>query len=240
MFKAIADSLFALLYPQACHNCNSITENSADGSACSSCWEKTRIFSGEETLCARCGAYLSDSKSGAAAFCHHCDDHRYDLARAAGLYEHALAAEIIRLKTTPYVSRKTRGLLIAAIGDAPFHDATRVIPVPLSRKRELERGFNQAALLAGIVAKYAGIPLDERSLIRNVHTPIHRAAMDKKARDLTVRNAFTVTRPQLIKGENILLVDDVFTSGATASYCAKVLKRNGAGKVYVFTLARAD
>jgi predicted amidophosphoribosyltransferase len=55
-----------------------------------------------------------------------------------------------------------------------------------------------------------------------------------------VRNAFAVTRPNLVTGENILLVDDVFTSGATVSYCAKVLKRNGAGKVYVFTLARAD
>ena len=63
--------------------------------------------------------------------------------------------------------------------------------------------------------------------------------MDKKARDLTVRNAFEVVKPDSVTGKNILLVDDVFTSGATASYCAKVLKKNGAGKVYVFTLARA-
>ena len=68
---------------------------------------------------------------------------------------------------------------------------------------------------------------------------MHRIAMDKKARELTVVNAFEVTRPNLIAGQRILLVDDIFTSGATASACAKVLKKNGAVEVNVFTLARA-
>ena len=63
--------------------------------------------------------------------------------------------------------------------------------------------------------------------------------MDKKARDLTVKNAFEVGRPKLIKGANVLLIDDVFTSGATASQCARVLKKNGSAKVNVLTLARA-
>ena len=63
--------------------------------------------------------------------------------------------------------------------------------------------------------------------------------MDKKARELTVRNAFKVVRPNLVKGRNILLVDDIFTSGATASNCARVLKTSGALKVTVFTIARA-
>ena len=68
---------------------------------------------------------------------------------------------------------------------------------------------------------------------------MHRIGMDEKARELTVRKAFEVTRPKLIEGQNILLIDDVFTSGATASYCAKVLKKHGAAKVNVLTLARA-
>ncbi len=68
---------------------------------------------------------------------------------------------------------------------------------------------------------------------------MHRIGMDKKARELTVKNAFEITRPKLIEGKNVLLVDDVFTSGATASSCAKVLKKNGAVGVQVFTLARA-
>jgi competence protein ComFC len=63
--------------------------------------------------------------------------------------------------------------------------------------------------------------------------------MDRRARELTVENAFEVVHPKLVKGEKILLVDDVFTSGATTSFCAKALKKKGATKVYVMTVARA-
>ena len=88
-------------------------------------------------------------------------------------------------------------------------------------------------------AENTGITIDKLSLSRKIHTPIHRAAMDRKARDLTVRNAFEISRPKLVNGANVLLIDDVFTSGATASQCAKVLKKAGAKKVSVLTLARA-
>jgi predicted amidophosphoribosyltransferase len=63
--------------------------------------------------------------------------------------------------------------------------------------------------------------------------------MDEKARDLSVKNSFDVARPKLIDGQNVLLIDDVLTTGATASYCAKALKRCGASAVNVLTLARA-
>lgn len=239
MLKAISDSLVSLLYPRPCGICNEIAERFTNGVACEKCWAKTRIFAGNETFCAKCGTYLRDGESAVEAFCRRCDNHRYDRARAAGIYENALAAEVVHLKTTPSLSRRTTALFIAAFDSAGFDDATLVMPVPISKRRLLERGFNQAALLARLIAKKGGITLDEKSLVRKVHTPVHRAAMDRKARDLTVKNAFSVTRPALIEGRNIILIDDVLTSGATVSYCARVLKRNGAGKVYVFTLARA-
>lgn len=69
---------------------------------------------------------------------------------------------------------------------------------------------------------------------------MHRAGMDKKAREKTVENAFAVARPKMIDGSNILLTDDVFTSGATASACAKILKSQGARSIIVFTLAHAE
>jgi ComF family protein len=239
MLKAVSDSLFALLYPQSCQNCNCATEHFAAGVACADCWAKTRIFNGKETLCHKCGAFLSEKESSFETFCRRCDEHHYDRAQAAGIYEYGLAASVIHLKTTPQLSKQARGIFLSAFHRSHFDDATRIIPVPLSRKRLLERGFNQAAILARVLAKDTGLIFDQETLLRNVHTQIHRAAMDKKARDLTVRNAFGTTRPDSVKGENILLVDDVFTSGATTSYCAKALKRSGAGKVYVFTLARA-
>jgi competence protein ComFC len=239
MFQKISDALLAVVYPQACNSCENSVENLSDGIACQSCWEKTRIFSGAETLCHKCGAFLQDKPADFQVFCHACDEHDYDSARAAGVYEHALSASILYLKTEPFVAKHLQKLFISAFENSTFQDANLIIPVPLSKKRKLERGFNQAAVLAGILAKHTKIDTDEQSLVRTVHTPMHRAAMDKKAREMTVKNAFQVKRPKLIEGENILLIDDVFTSGATVSNCAKALRKKGANKVYVLTVARA-
>ena len=110
--------------------------------------------------------------------------------------------------------------------------------VILKKKRLLERGFNQAVVLSKILSKQFDIKFDQQSLVRKIHTPMHRAGMDGKARALSVENAFEVMRPVFIRGEKILLVDDIYTSGATVSNCAKVLKESGADKVYAFTLAK--
>ncbi|HET9129668.1 MAG TPA: phosphoribosyltransferase family protein [Terriglobia bacterium] len=115
-----------------------------------------------------------------------------------------------------------------------------ILPVPLSARRRAERGFNQAEFIARRVASILHKPVDIRSLSRKTHTPMHRASMDKKAREQSVKNAFEVIRPKLIEGKAILLVDDIFTSGATVSNCAKSLKKAGAKRVDIFTLARAQ
>lgn len=239
MFQKIYDSLLTLAYPQICHVCNDSVENSADGVACRKCWIKTRIFSGGETLCAKCSAFLQAKPANYQTFCHKCDEHFYDAARAAGLYENALAASVIHLKREPFVCKNLKNLFFTTFESSPFGDASLIIPVPLSKKRFLERGFNQAEVLAGILAKEFNLKIDAQSLARKIHTPVHRAAMDRRARELTVENAFEVVRPNFIKNEKILLVDDVFTSGATTSFCAKALKKKGAEQVYVITLARA-
>ncbi|MGI8788803.1 MAG: ComF family protein, partial [Pyrinomonadaceae bacterium] len=166
------------------------------------------------------------------------DEDFYDTARAVGIYEHALAASILDLKREPFIARHLRKLFIERFQNSDFQDATLIVPVPLSKKRTLERGFNQAAVLSKILARKINIKLDEQSLVRRTHTPMHRAGMDGKARAKSVADAFEVKRPKFIEGENILLIDDVFTSGATVSACAKSLKESGANKVYVFTLAR--
>lgn len=241
MLDTLLDSLLAVAYPQNCRNCKKIVEKSADGVSCSDCWEKTCIFDGTETLCAKCSKFLQAKPTDFQTFCHICDEHFYDSARAVGLYEKALAASILNLKREPFVARRMKNLFISVFEKTPFfYDADLIIPVPLSKKRRLERGFNQAEILAEIISKKSGLKLDKNSLIRKIHTPVHRAAMDRKGRELSVQNAFEIVRPKLIENQKILLIDDVFTSGATASYCAKALKKKGADKVYVFTIARAD
>lgn len=240
MLSEIYDSLLTLAYPQACQICRQSVENSSDGVACRSCWTQTRVFSGAETLCGKCGRYLKPEATDFQTFCRQCDEQFYDAASAVGIYENALSASVLNLKGEPFVAQKLQKLFIARFQSSAFQDATKIIPVPLSKKRFLERGFNQAVVLAEILAKQTRIMLDKQTLVRTVHTPMHRATMDSKARETSVKNAFQINRPHFIEGQNILLVDDVFTSGATVSNCAKTLKENGATKVYVLTIARAE
>lgn len=239
MLTKVLDSLLTVFYPQSCQNCGASVENFEFGTACQKCWNRTRFFSGKETACFKCGKFLSDKEIDFQTFCHQCDAHFYEQARAAGLYENALQSSILNLKIEPFVSKKLREVFVSAFERSDFQDADLIVPIPLSKKRLLERGFNQADVLAKILSDETKIKLDEKSLARKIHTPMHRAGMDNKAREMTVKNAFEVTRPNLIRDKKILLVDDVFTSGATASACAKVLKKSGAEKIYVLTLARA-
>lgn len=189
-------------------------------------------------LCQKCGAFFG-SGSGPAVRCHQCDDHHYDHAFAAGIYEKALAASIVRLKTVPVIPAQMEKKIAATLKKADLSQVDLIIPTPLSKQRRLERGFNQAEVIARSVSRVTGIKVDGSSLVRRFHTPIHRMSMDKRGRELSVENAFEVARPKLIAGTTILLIDDVFTSGATASYCSKVLKKAEAVSVYVFTVARA-
>ena len=239
MFKALQNSLLSVVYPQACTACAGQVEDFRDGVACGECWTATRIFSGSEMLCDKCGSYFADTAAPIPVLCHKCDDHKYDKAAAVGVYEKALSASVINLKTSPVLPKRLKALIPKAVERAGFADVDVIVPIPLSRQRHLERGFNQAEIIATVVSISIGVPVDRLSLTRSRHTPMHRVAMDNKARELTVQNAFKVARPKLIAGKAILLVDDVFTSGATASNCARVLKKNGARQVNIFTLARA-
>lgn len=239
MLSRLLDTALCLTFPQNCLSCGKITESYADGVACGACWSAARVFSGRETICLKCSQYLGPRPPVGESYCHRCDDHHYDAARAVGLYEHALAATIVFLKSEPFLSSRAKTALGNAFGISPFYDADLTVPIPLSRKRRIERGFNQAEVIARGLEKICGIEVDTGSLVRTRHTIMHRAAMDRKARAMTVEKAFEVLRPNFIEGRRILLVDDVFTTGATASSCARELKRSGADRVYVLTLARA-
>ncbi len=240
---ALYDATLALVYPMACAACAvAHVERRADAPACATCWQAARIFTGDETCCWKCGTLAFAEVTGAqreGVRCRRCDAEGFTAARAVGAYEGALRAAVLSLKRMPHVGARLTDLLCAALSRPPLADATRIIPVPLHAARERERGFNQAALLARALAQRTNLPLDEWSLVRTTHTTQHRAGMDAHARRETVAAAFQVIHPRLISGECILLVDDVFTTGATASACAETLKEAGASEVLVLTVARA-
>lgn len=239
MLDSLKTALSSLLFPLQCRVCGGLAENPADGVICSACWADARLFRGSETLCGKCGAFLSESPAAAETYCRQCDQMFFDMARAVGLYDGAILAAILALKRKPHLSATAGRLLLDAVSLWKMENATLLIPVPLSRQREKERGYNQAAIIARFLSAMTGIPLDQRSLVRTVHTPAHRAGMDRKAREQSVKNSFSITRPKMTEGQAVLLIDDVLTTGATASYCARVLRKNGAISVKVLTLGRA-
>ncbi|MGI8555920.1 MAG: ComF family protein [Pyrinomonadaceae bacterium] len=240
LFSVIQDSLLTLLYPQACKICEKSVEFKADGFVCGECWQNTRIFKPRSIICRKCSAFLTDGLTDSDVFCRACETDEYDLAHSVGLYEKALAVAVLSLKIHPFIPLRLQKLIRDSFVSAPFQNIDLIIPVPLSERRLRERGFNQAAVIAKIIGGRNGeLAIDENSLKRTIHTERHRAGMDKKSRFEIVQNVFEVKRPRLIKGKNILLVDDVFTSGATVSNCAKILKKSGTNKVYVLTIARA-
>lgn len=237
MIEVVTDPLLSLLYPQQCRVCLGPVKHRADGVSCAECWAEVRTFDGSEMRCHKCGAWFGESAAPVPVFCHKCDEHHYDRAFAIGVYEKGLAANILELKKTPALPSRLRRLIRGLAASLP--DADIIIPAPLSKERRLERGFNQAELIAAEVSRATGTAVDAHSLERHLPTHVHRVGMDDKARELSVRNVFSVVRPKLVAGKKISFVDDVFTSGATASGCAKVLKKAGAVEVNVFTLARA-
>ncbi|MBD0372316.1 MAG: ComF family protein [Pyrinomonadaceae bacterium] len=239
--SAFYDAALALLYPQGCEACGSFVESRVDGAACARCWSETRVFSSRDVLCSKCGAFLagaSPTRKPENVRCRRCEDESFTAARAVGAYEGALRASIIALKREPSVAERLASLLYEAALQPPLSHATRIIPVPLHPERERARGFNQAAVLGRALSHLSRLPLDEASLVRSLHTERHRALMDERARRESVRDAFRVARPRLVEGESILLVDDVFTTGATVSACAAALLSAGAQSVYALTVAR--
>jgi ComF family protein len=206
--ESVYDAVLTLAYPQICVICGQSVEQRRFGVACEACWAETQI-------CA--------------------DD---DEPIAVGMYKGALRETVLLLKRQPYLPKHVQKLLADAARREPLNSSTRVVPVPLHPKRLRTRGFNQATIIAQAVSKALKLPLDEVSLLRVSTTEKYRAGLDRKGRRDTVTGAFEVAQPRLIAGENILLVDDVFTTGATVSACAAVLAGAGASNVFVLTLAR--
>lgn len=240
--NALYDATLALLFPHACAICGASVEARADIPACAECWRETRINEGGETLCRKCGARSTGTVAPEKlqeVSCRRCDAEMFTAARSLGEYEGALRASVLALKHESHVGARLSRLLREAQMRPPLDAATRIIPVPLHPERLRERGFNQAAMLARALAARTHLPLDEASLTRTTHTGSHRAGMDARERRESVAGAYAVARPRLVEGERILLIDDVFTTGATVNACAQVLRAAGAQAVFVLTVARA-
>ncbi len=114
-----------------------------------------------------------------------------------------------------------------------------IIPVPLHHLKKAERGFNQSALIAKAISKRLKIPFKSNIVKRKRYTQT-QTQLSLKERQENMLNAFNIKKKKFLNGENILVIDDVITTGATITECGKILKENGANNVYAMTFALAD
>jgi ComF family protein len=161
------------------------------------------------------------------------------IVRSAGAYAGALRAALLDLKRRPVVCGRLADLLARALDRAPaLSAADLVVPVPLHPRRHAQRGHNQALELAEVVARASARPLAPNALARIRSTAKRRAGLGREARAEAVRDAFRAAT-RLVEGRSVLVVDDLFTTGATLSACAAALRDAGARDVVALTAARA-
>ena len=220
------DALADLFYPQWCVSC----EARSGDVLCRTCFEALP-WTGKPT-CGRCGV-PTVFETPACGSCKSVDL-AFETARAPLRYE-GVGKEIVHaLKYrayTPVVEKVAAPLLADAVRRAGRFDA--IVPVPLHRSRLRKRGFNQAALLARALAGRISAPVsDTLKVVRSTRDQVELSAAERRANVAGAFSARSRTRGR------ILLVDDVFTTGATTSACAAALHRSGANEVHAVTLCR--
>jgi ComF family protein len=235
--RPLVRAVLDLVLPPLCPVCSSRVLEPA--SLCPDCWQDLAFI--ERPFCDKTATpFETDLGPGALSAEAHQHPPPWQRARAAVLYGRVAGALVKSLK---YGDRHEVARLMARLMTRAGRDvldaADIVVPVPLHRARLWSRRFNQAAVLAGLVGKAAGKPVVMDLLVRRKATP-QQVGLDRDKRARNMVGAFAVPShlaPRL-KGRRVLLVDDVYTSGATLAAATRVLKRGGAASVDVLVFAR--
>ena len=252
--RAIAapfSALFRLILGSGCMLCG----EQSDDAVCSEC-ASTFLRLGS-ACCPKCGRpkFEPSAVEHASAFvCGECEERRIDRAKrwhfdravSTFLYADTMREAILtfkyrkRFRIGDVLGERLASYLPPRLENHPVPDNGMepdvIIPIPLHISRLREREFNQSAILAKHVAAALGLPVQYESLER-IRATEPQWTLSSAQKVKNVKGAFKVTRPRAVKGANILLVDDIFTKGATANECAKALKKAGAKSVIVGTLA---
>ena len=239
------EALASLVFPAPCRICARMLDTGTAIPFCHACLAAlTEAL--PEPLCSQCGRPMVSAATADAPqdpLCHLCRSgvYAFDLARSFGAYTPRMARAILLLK---YSSVTSLGLWFARLlaGSVTCRPelfaADVLVPVPLDRGRLRERGYNQAELIAKPLARLLGIPFRSYLLVRTRPRP-NQLRLTRRERWETVRGAYATHERALVDKLRVLLVDDVFTTGATLDACSKALKGAGAARVVGLTVARA-
>ena len=241
--ESLAGAVASVLFPSGCRICEALLTRADRLPICDGCLESFREL--PEEICVRCGQPWAEDGDvdGDESVCRECQERgfAFDAARSFGVYDGELARAIVLMKyerIEPLGAWFAKRLFEAVRGIPPQFAADLVVPVPLHRTRQKERGFNQVDLFGKLVAGKLGLPY------RPVLLKRERARPDKhllhfEERWEAVRGAFVIRDGGRVDNLRILLLDDVMTSGATLDACSRALREAGAKSVAGLTIARA-
>jgi len=245
LFEALLDFLF----PAECTFCQNFLGEGRFVSFCKSCWGKIKFIQG--SLCTCCGRPFESEnvlETAPGFLCGSCrnDLYYFDKARAVGKYEGVLKEAIHQFKYKPTRIGMGKPSLGRHLAELMIHHGTpslnvgsfdAIMPIPLHKSRQRHRGFNQSEVLARFLGHYYRIPLDVDHLYRVKETR-PQTGLSGHERAENVKGAFVIRKAEELKGKKIVLIDDVFTTGATVNEASRVLKEAKAGEVLVLTLAK--
>jgi ComF family protein len=246
-WRAWVTALLDLVFPPFCVVCRAGLGEGRRDPLCGSCWHGVERLA--PPWCRVCGLEFGrfGSRAGPAPTGYRCGQCRrrppaFTYARSAAHY-----GEIVReaLHAFKFGGRRALaaplGDLLAEMGrlNLPVRDPDLLVPVPLHPRRERERGFNQALLLARHLGRAWQVPVRGDVLVRTAPTS-PQTELRAEARRANVRGAFALRRPELVTGRHVVVVDDILTTGSTAAACASCLREGGAAAVGVLTVARAS
>lgn len=235
----IKDDLLDFVYPQTCPLCQKPLSR-VEKEVCEECWNT--LASLPAPFCPYCKSFLEDSSVLSTHACPHLDkpeDRRILAAISLGTFDDHYQNLIHRFKydkKTPLGKRLARRLGEAVARERGFAGCDFIVPVPLHRARYRERGFNQSEILAKGVSEVANIPLARRILKRKKNTR-DQTYLNAQQRAENVRDAFSISQPEIVENKKVILVDDVTTTGATLNECARMLQDSGAKSIFAATLA---
>lgn len=227
------------VYPDVCQACQTQAATSSNGYVCSNCRRAVHFI--RPPFCERCGLPFEGNLTSPFE-CSNCSnlELHFDAARSAVLAR-GLVLQVLRrykYQQAVWFEQFLADLLIhAAIPAVAACDWDLIMPVPLHPVREREREFNQAARLARHLSRATGIPVDRGCLQRTRPTQT-QTLLTREQRLRNLRGAFALGSRTAVSGLSCVVVDDVLTTGATTSACARALKEGGARKVCVWTVAR--
>lgn len=233
-----AKMLRDLVYPPACSGCG--RRIAYHGGLCATCWSSVPFI--ERPFCEVLGLPFShDPGTGMLSAEAIANPPPFDRLRSVALHDGIARDLVHRLKYrdhTDVAPIMARWMLRAAAAEIAMCDA--IVAVPLHRIRLAQRKFNQSAELARHLSRLSGKPFLPLALLRNKRTS-QQVGLTARARQDNVRGAFSIGRGQESRlfGARIILVDDVYTTGATVNAATRALKRAGAGEITVLTFARA-